>query len=360
MGLHDEAKLDRKFVEFAKLMNIHLNHFPKHEKYGLALEIRRTAYAVYGFIVEAQKRYHKKTALSSLDVEHEKLRMLVRLAFELGYFEFKDGKREQKSPAAAGEHRYLALSRLVDELGRMIGGWLVVDRQLATREALPLRRGFHGSLIVPAASNARGDGALRDSGLARPLGNSHRGAANRDAVIVSPVVGLLDGGSPSAVTRRIVGAGGTAIQRGASRSSAHVGHECLERVAPALADGNSTASVPLEIAPARIVAARQHVFPRLAFTVKLGPAVLMALGLRRHFPLFDAETPAGASRSLVEISGLRNFLAAAIATTKPLRAALRGVFGARNRRKFAESLACKVGGFGHGFTCLSEMQYSTT
>ena len=43
MGLHDEAKLDRKFTEFAKLMNIYLNHFPKHEKYGLALEIRRAA-----------------------------------------------------------------------------------------------------------------------------------------------------------------------------------------------------------------------------------------------------------------------------------------------------------------------------
>lgn len=67
MGLHDEAKLDHKFMEFAKLMNIHLNHFPKHEKYGLALEIRRAAYEVYGFIVEAQKRYHKKTAMSNLD-----------------------------------------------------------------------------------------------------------------------------------------------------------------------------------------------------------------------------------------------------------------------------------------------------
>lgn len=30
MGLHDEAKLDRKFMELAKLMNIYLNHFPKH------------------------------------------------------------------------------------------------------------------------------------------------------------------------------------------------------------------------------------------------------------------------------------------------------------------------------------------
>lgn len=73
MGLHDEARLDRKFIEFARLMNIYLNHFPKHEKYGLALEIRRAAYEVYGFIVEAQKRYQKKTTLTHLDIRHEQL-----------------------------------------------------------------------------------------------------------------------------------------------------------------------------------------------------------------------------------------------------------------------------------------------
>ena len=77
MGLHDEAHLDQKFMEFAKLMNIHLNHFPKHEKFGLALEIRRAAYEVYGFIVEAQKRYQKKTSLTNLDIRHEQLRFLV-------------------------------------------------------------------------------------------------------------------------------------------------------------------------------------------------------------------------------------------------------------------------------------------
>jgi four helix bundle protein len=124
-----------KRQEFAKLMTIYLNHFPKHEKYGLALEIRRAAYAVYVYIVEAQKRYHKKTALSNLDVEHEKLRMLVRLAHTLGYFELKEGKRAEKTPAATGEHRYLALSRLVDELGRMIGGWIVATRQAEQQEA---------------------------------------------------------------------------------------------------------------------------------------------------------------------------------------------------------------------------------
>ena len=133
MGLHDEARLDRKFIQLAKLMNIYLNHFPKHEKYGLALEIRQAAYDVYGYIVEAQKRYHKKTTLTNLDIRHEQLRMLVRLANALGYFAFKDGRKTDRSPAETAEHRYLALSRLVDEIGKMIGGWIAADRK-ALRE----------------------------------------------------------------------------------------------------------------------------------------------------------------------------------------------------------------------------------
>lgn len=136
MGLHDEAKLDQKFIALAKLMNIHLNHFPKHEKYGLAQEIRRAAYDVYGYIVEAQKRYQKKTTLTNLDIRHEQLRMHVRLAYELGYFGFKDGAVVEKTREDLPEHRYLALSRLIDELGRMIGGWIVADRKAAAvREA---------------------------------------------------------------------------------------------------------------------------------------------------------------------------------------------------------------------------------
>ena len=127
MGLHDEAKLDRKFVELAKLMNVYLNHFPSHEKYGLALSIRQKAYEVYGYIVEAQKRYHKKTALANLDMTHEQLRMYLRLAHEMGYFGFKDGKRDDH-PAETAEHRYITISRLVDEMGRMIGGWIACQK----------------------------------------------------------------------------------------------------------------------------------------------------------------------------------------------------------------------------------------
>jgi hypothetical protein len=77
LGIHSETELNRKFIEFAKLMNIYLNHFPKHEKYALANRIRNTAYEVYDLISEGQKRYIKKTTLTSLDITHEKLRILI-------------------------------------------------------------------------------------------------------------------------------------------------------------------------------------------------------------------------------------------------------------------------------------------
>ena len=124
MSIHSEAKLDRKFVDFARQMNLYLNHFPKHEKYGLSLQIRNAAYDVYGYVVESQKRYHKKTSLTNLDIRHEQLRMLIRLAFELGYFEFDNGERDDGHPEQLAAKRYTALSSRIDELGRMIGGWL--------------------------------------------------------------------------------------------------------------------------------------------------------------------------------------------------------------------------------------------
>lgn len=111
-------------MEFAKLMNIYLNHFPRHEKYALANRIRNTAYEMYDFITEGQKRYYKKTSLTGLDIIHEKLRMQLFLAYELGYFQFKDGKVSDKDKNELAEHRFSTLNAMVDELGKMIGGWI--------------------------------------------------------------------------------------------------------------------------------------------------------------------------------------------------------------------------------------------
>ena len=106
------------------MLNIYLNHFPRHEKFALANRIRNTAYEVYDLITEAQKKYFKKTTLTDLDITHEKLRMQLALANELGYFNYTAGKEVKDVHENQERRRYLAISSMVDELGRMIGGWI--------------------------------------------------------------------------------------------------------------------------------------------------------------------------------------------------------------------------------------------
>ena len=113
-------------IDLIKLANINLNHFPKHEKYGLCQQIRQNMYGIYDLIIEAEKRYHKKTTLVNLDIAHEQLRMLFRLAFELGYFVYHNGKSAREE--AEYRRRYLAINGLVDEVGAMIGGWIRSER----------------------------------------------------------------------------------------------------------------------------------------------------------------------------------------------------------------------------------------
>ena len=121
MAIHGEAILNRKYMEMIKLLNIYLNHFPRFEKYALANNIRNTAYTVYDLISEAQKRYIKKTTLTNLDITHQKLRMQIYLANELDYFNFKDGKKCVKINSAK---KFLAISSVIDEIGKIIGAWI--------------------------------------------------------------------------------------------------------------------------------------------------------------------------------------------------------------------------------------------
>lgn len=116
-----------KMIELAKLANIHLNHFPKHEKYGLSQSIRTAMYDLFELIVECQKRYHKKTTLTTLDIRHEQLRMLFRLAFEMGYFAYHRGEASRSETEAM--RRYTAVSCMVNEVGAMIGGWIKHELQ---------------------------------------------------------------------------------------------------------------------------------------------------------------------------------------------------------------------------------------
>ena len=120
---YSEAVILNKMTDLIKLANINLNHFPRHEKYGLSQEIRRVMYEVYNLIVEGEKRYHKKTSLTELDIKHQQLRMMLKLAYELGYFKYhnekaKRGKAESLMSIVGNAKRTARFGYFLDQLER--------------------------------------------------------------------------------------------------------------------------------------------------------------------------------------------------------------------------------------------------
>lgn len=104
-----KLKILAKMEELDAYSHQVLIQFPKYEKHVLAAEIRATLAQIIKLTVRTAKKYHKKTTLQDLDVEVEYLRSLVRKAHRLKYI---------------NGHRYQVWSAHVDEIGRMVGGWI--------------------------------------------------------------------------------------------------------------------------------------------------------------------------------------------------------------------------------------------
>ena len=89
---------------------IALQQFPRVEKFVLAAQIRQQMYDVLRLIVEVNKRHHRKTALTELDIAHEVLRHLVDMSYR--HMQYID------------RHKYLLWREKIDEVGRLLGGWI--------------------------------------------------------------------------------------------------------------------------------------------------------------------------------------------------------------------------------------------
>lgn len=105
----DDLKIRLKCEDMIKYGYIALRQFPKSEKFTLSAEIKNTMWRLLRLIITCNKRYYKKTTIQDLDGELDLLRSQVRMAQELGFLPF---------------NKYEVWSRHLDEIGRMIGGWL--------------------------------------------------------------------------------------------------------------------------------------------------------------------------------------------------------------------------------------------
>ena len=91
-----------------------LQKYPKFARFNLVTDIIRCMDRIMETAVEAEKKYFKKTTLQTLDVDVERLRRYVRISLRLKYI----------------SHRtYKVWSEKVNEVGRMVGGWIMKDRE---------------------------------------------------------------------------------------------------------------------------------------------------------------------------------------------------------------------------------------
>lgn len=104
-------EIKTKIEDMIAYGNICLKQFPKYERYALAGQIRNCMYSILGICVEANHKHYKKTTLTELDIEVDKLRSYLRLS-------------------ASPDLKYLSVEKYgvwaakVDEIGRMLGGWI--------------------------------------------------------------------------------------------------------------------------------------------------------------------------------------------------------------------------------------------
>lgn len=87
-----------------------VNRFPASQRFILGQKIECCMLDIACLIIRANKsRQYRKARLFDIDTELEQLRMLVRLAKDLGYLSIK---------------RYGLFCERTDEIGKILGGWL--------------------------------------------------------------------------------------------------------------------------------------------------------------------------------------------------------------------------------------------
>lgn len=87
--------------------------FPRSQKFLLGDRIQTTALDVQESLLEATYTKARTRPLNSANMGLEKLRMFFRLAYDLRYLDMC---------------RYEHAARSLDDVGRLVGGWIRQDR----------------------------------------------------------------------------------------------------------------------------------------------------------------------------------------------------------------------------------------
>jgi hypothetical protein len=90
-----------------------LDKFPRSQRFLLGDRIQNTALDVLERLIEATYSKARERSLADANLGLEKLRFLFRICVELRYLD---------------PRRYEHAARTVDEIGRLVGGWIKANR----------------------------------------------------------------------------------------------------------------------------------------------------------------------------------------------------------------------------------------
>ncbi|MDI6813430.1 MAG: diversity-generating retroelement protein Avd [Desulfitobacteriaceae bacterium] len=86
-----------------------LNRFPKNQRFVLAQQIQNSMLEIQKKIVEANKLRNRRRLQFEIDIELDKLKLLIRLSKDLKLIDVK---------------KYEQFTIRLTEIGRLLGGWM--------------------------------------------------------------------------------------------------------------------------------------------------------------------------------------------------------------------------------------------
>ena len=91
----------------------HTKKFPKHQRFVLAQRIEQAALSFQDEIIWAAKTHQPKDALTRADYHLQRLRIYTRISLKMRLLSF-------------GQYEHFSV--LLEELGRLLGGWIKKQR----------------------------------------------------------------------------------------------------------------------------------------------------------------------------------------------------------------------------------------
>lgn len=113
-GLGLDIPIFTKTYEFYKLLSDKLISFPKTKRYTLGQKLDNTTLEIFEIIFSLVYSKDKNLTLQKMSVKLDLLKILLRLAKDSNCLKNND---------------YLNLQTLLQEIGRMLGGWIRTAKQ---------------------------------------------------------------------------------------------------------------------------------------------------------------------------------------------------------------------------------------